>query len=210
VYTTLGETPRARVVWHPLRHDQALPPAPLVHSLVESRLSRKAAILIGDRYSHLTEPHFDDRVITSLTRRLNAFAQLEISLWWFARNGGHLDPPPYTVRYDLARWFWHPSIGGTIFCLRCGQEIQYRRSSRRLDNADRQLAGARTARCRACSRGRVDEWPTHAREPYGRGTWLLQCTAGGCTELFVGQRQARFCEAHRLNRITPTMRAGRG
>ena len=102
-------------------------------------------------------------------RRLNAFAQLELDLWDFASNGGHTAPPPYSVRYDLARWLWHPSIAGAIFCLRCGSELRYRRSERRRsEHADRD-AQLRTARCRKCSRGRADHWPEsrHRAVPTG-------------------------------------------
>jgi hypothetical protein len=120
------------------------------------------------------------------------FAKVEIELWTFATAGGHPAPPPYVVRYDLARWLWHPSIDGAIFCLRCGDELHYRR---------RERPGTRMARCRSCSRGRVDTWPGHALEPYRHGTWLLRCDYPGCAELFVGRRQARRCGRHRTNRL---------
>jgi hypothetical protein len=120
-----------------------------------------------------------------------------VNLWWFAANGGYAGPPPYAVRYDLARWLWHPSITGTIFCIRCGDELRYERRAR---------PEARTARCRRCSRGPANDWPPHAVEPHCRGTWLLRCTHDGCSDIFVGRRQAQHCRRHRLNRLTSSMR----
>jgi hypothetical protein len=67
----------------------------------------------------------------------------------------------------------------------------------------------RTPRCRSCARGETVDWPPQAVEPHTRGTWILQCRATGCTEHFTGRRQARYCERHRLNTISPRLRAKR-
>jgi hypothetical protein len=133
---------------------------------------------------------------------------LELRLWWFAAEGGHPNPPPYPVRFDVARWLWNPSIAGAIFCLRCGEELRYARRGRtRASGTDEEPIRIRTARCRSCSRGREDDWPDHAVEPYRRGTWLLRCATPGCDQLFSGRRQSRHCEHHRLSRLTPGKRA---
>jgi hypothetical protein len=158
--------------------------------------------------AYVFSPHsrelFDGEIGRRMIRRLNALATVEINLWGFAAQAGHTEPPPYACRYDLAGWLWHPAIPGHILCLRCGDEVLYLRRGRTGLVSDR---GSRTARCRACSRGREHDWPAHAVEPYRRGTWLLRCTTAGCTELFVGRRQAKHCEHHRLNRLTLSMRA---
>jgi hypothetical protein len=184
-----------------------LPPAPLVFSLVEEDALRHATTLLGYVLSPYTTLLFDADVRRSLMHRLNAFAEMEVDLWWLAADGGHPHPPPYVVRYDLARWFWHPSISGTIFCLQCGGYLRYERAERRYPSSTTEPDATRTARCRACSRGREDNWPDHAVEPYRRGTWLLRCTTPGCDQLFIGRRQSRHCEHHRLSRLTPSKRA---
>lgn len=184
-----------------------MPPAPLVYSLADARARRDMATLAAYVFSTHTKELWDTDNYAKLMRRLNAFAQLELNLWYFASNGGHTAPPPYTVRYDLARWLWHPSIAGAIFCLRCGNELWYTRSERTCRDQHRGADGQRrTARCRKCSRGRADDWPKQAIEPYQQGTWLLRCTFPGCANLFVGRRQARHCEHHRLNRLNPQLR----
>jgi hypothetical protein len=163
--------------------------------------------LVAYVYSRDTAGVFHEDITRRQLRRSNAAAQLEIELWRLAARGGHPDPPPYTVRYYLARWFWRPSISGALFCLRCGDEIHYVRRARTHTSATgMERTATRMGRCRACSRGREDDWPDHALEPYRRGTWLLQCTVPGCTELFVGRRQARNCDDHRLNRLTRSRR----
>jgi hypothetical protein len=199
LYTTRPELPQVRVAWHPLRPEQATPPAPLVHSLIEERGKRMLAKLAAFTHTRHTKPLFDENVRRNQLHRLNAFAELEVSLWWLAASGGYEDPPPYAVRYELVRWLWHPTISGVIFCLRCGTELRYERAERG--------QASRTARCRACSRGREDDWPNHAVEPHRRGTWLLHCMHLGCDELFVGRRQAQHCERHRLNRLSPGIRS---
>ena len=207
LYTTLAELPTVRTVWDPGRPEAALPPAPLVHSLVEGRAIRHALTLTTYELSPHTAPFRHENVTRSVMRRLNAVAQLEINLWDIAADSGHQDPPPYAVRYDLARWLWHPSIRGVILCLRCGDEVRYARRERtHMIGADTESNATRTARCRACSRGRADNWPDHATEPYKRETWLLHCTKPSCEQLFVGSRQARHCEHHRRNRLTPRVR----
>lgn len=208
LYTTLRELPEVRVEWHPLRRGEAIPPAPLVFSLVEPAAWRVLTTLAAYVFARHTRALFDKDVRRGLLRRLNAFAQLEINLWLFAYDAGHSDPPPYVVRYDLACWLWHPSIEGVIFCLRCGNEVHYRRRGRTHTTAGAPDHGTRVGRCRACSRGREDDWPEHALEPYKRGTWLLHCGHPGCAQLFVGRRQARHCEEHRMNRLTPRARGG--
>jgi hypothetical protein len=207
LYTRLAELPTVRIVWDPGRPEEALPPAPLVHSLVDGSALRQALTLAAYELSPLTAPFWDEQALRSLFRRLNAVAELELMLWWLAAEGGHRDPPPYAVRYDLARWFWHPSISGAIFCLRCGNELRFARRERtQAIGVDIRPHAIRTARCRPCSRGREDNWPDHALEPYKRGTWLLRCTATGCQQVFIGSRQARYCEQHRVNRLTARKR----
>jgi hypothetical protein len=155
-------------------------------------------------YAHTrhTKPLFDDDVRRNQLQRLNAFAALEVNLWWFATPGGHPDPPPYAVRYDLARWLWNPSISGVIFCIRCGTELRYERSERG--------EASRTARCRACSRGREDDWPDNSLELHEQGTWLLHCEHPTCHRLFAGRRQARYCSDHKPNRTTLSRRLSLG
>lgn len=207
LYTTLGELPRVPVTWEPLRPDQKIPPAPLAHSLVAADAMRHLLTLTTYAFASHRGGAFEGDVQRHLLRRLNAFAQLEISLWWFAADGGYPDPPPYVVRYDLARWLWHPSIHGAIFCLRCGEELHYKRRARtRAVSNDTPPEITRSARCPPCSRGPENDWPAHALEPYRRGTWLLRCSHPGCREVFVGRRQGRHCEQHRQNRLTPSMR----
>jgi hypothetical protein len=208
LYTTLRELPRVRIAWDAPRPEEALEPAPLIHSLVDGDALRLAAIRTANTFSHYTAPVFDAEVRRELMLQLNAFAQLEINLWQLAADGGHLHPPPYAVRYDLVRWFWHPSVsGGAILCLRCGDELRYARRGRTLPSGnDGAREAIRTGRCRDCSRGREDDWPGHAVEPYRRGIWLLRCNTPSCEELFIGRRQAQHCEHHRLNRLSPCAR----
>jgi hypothetical protein len=207
LYTTLTELPEARVAWHPVRPEEALPPAPLVVSLVEAQALRVLTTLAAYAYSRFTRPLWDEAIRHNQLRRLNAFAQLEINLWSFAAEGGYPAPPPYTVRYDVARWLWHPTISGAIFCLRCGGELRYsRRGREHLSIGDDPPHETRIGRCRRCSRGREDDWPEQALEPYRQGTWLLKCVHPGCQEVFVGRRHARHCEKHRLSRLTQSAR----
>jgi hypothetical protein len=194
--TGLREHPRASIVWNP--PEEPLPPAPLLWSLVDGDTLRVAITLAAYVYSPHTAKLFDDDITRKLLRRLNAFARLEIALWRFAAKGGHLEPPPYAVRFYLARWFWDPSVSGAIFCLRCGEPIEYLRHER--------TGNKRIGRCRTCSRGREDNWPDHALDPYRRGTWLLRCATPGCNEVFAGRRQARHCQSHRLNRLAHSKR----
>lgn len=184
-----------------------IPPAPLLYSLLEWNAWRTLVTLATYAHTRHTKELFDDDIRRNQVRRLNAFARLEIELWGLAAEGGHQNPPPYAVRYDLARWLWHPSINGAIFCLRCGDELEYiRRDRTRRPSADPDAGSTRTGRCRTCSRGREDDWPDRALEPYGRGTWLLHCSYTGCAQPFVGRRQARHCERHPLSRLTPSAR----
>jgi hypothetical protein len=199
----LREFPDARIAWQPLWSEEELPPAPLVYSLVDEEALRHTTILLGYLLYPSTASLFEGDVRRNLMQRLNAFAELEVDLWWLAADGGHPHPPPYAVRYDVARWLWGPSIAGTILCLRCGDGLRYaRRERRQASLGDIHRNATRTARCRACSRGRENDWPDHAIEPYRRGTWLLRCTSPGCDRLFRGSRQARHCERHRANRLT--------
>jgi hypothetical protein len=205
LYTSLRELPRLRVGWEPLRPAPAIPPAPLVYIFCGFEAARPITTLIAYLDAWDKQLGWDDQVRAGMLRRLNAFAQVELNLWWFAANGGYVDPSPYAVRYSLASLLWHPSIPGAIFCLRCGDELHYQRRARSRPGTED--ATARTARCRACSRGREDAWPDHALEPYRRGTWLLRCDRQGCDQIFVGRRQARYCKHHRLSRLTPSARA---
>ena len=209
LYTTLSELPELQVSWHPLPPRLAVPPAPLVYSLADDRAQHVIATLASYVFPRRTRSAWDDDVRKGMMRRLNAFAQVEINLWRFAADGGYTDVPPYTVRYDLARWLWHPSISGAIFCLRCGTGLRYTRGARTQPDTATADTHPRTGRCRACSRGPEARWPEHAIEPHARGTWILQCTSTGCTERFTGRRQARYCEQHRFNRITGSRRASR-
>jgi len=205
--TTFRALPRLPVEWQRLRLEQALPPAPLVHSLIHADVVYEVARLANIVYARSTAHLWHTQNRQKLMRCLNVFAQLELLLWQYATQAGHSEPPPYAVRYDLARWLWDPCISGALFCLRCGDELHYKRSARTssLDNpAEPQQP--RTARCRRCSRGRPDHWPQHALEPHRRGTWLLHCTFPGCAELFVGRRHARHCHKHRLNALTRSRR----
>jgi hypothetical protein len=211
LYTELRELPEVRVEWHPLRRGEAIPPAPLVLALIEPAAWRVLTTLAAYAFTRHTRDLFDEDVRRGLLRRLNAFALLEINLWWFASDAGYSNPPPYAVRYDLARWLWDPSLDGVIFCLRCGNMVHYRRRGRVHGSADDARDPAvRVGRCRACSRGREDDWPEHALEPYKRGTWLLRCGYPDCAQPFVGPRQAKHCEQHHTNRLTPSARGGTG
>jgi hypothetical protein len=189
---------RTRRVWRPLRLEEPVPPAPLVCSLAEGRAIRVMATLTTYAFTKHTAHLWDERTKLQQMQRLNAFAQLELILWRHAAAGGHTDPPPYTVRFDLARWLWHPAIAGSIFCLRCGDPLRYSRAERKMP-ARPDIR--RDGRCRRCARERDQRWPDNAIEPHQRGTWLLRCAASGCTELHVGRRQARYCERHRPNRL---------
>jgi hypothetical protein len=209
LYTTLAELPEVSIRWVPLEPEQAVPPAPLVHCLVDEGALRLLATLGAYTFPTPMAELWDAEVRQQLMRRLNAFAQVEINLWWHAANAGYPDPPSYPVRYDLARWLWHPSGVGAIFCLRCGDELRYARAQRTTVDAARDTYTQRSGRCRACSRGPEDDWPQNALEPYGRGTWLLQCRYPGCAEMFVGRRNAGSCDRHRASRLTPRLRAAR-
>lgn len=208
LYTSLRELPEVSVVWEPLRPEQKLPPAPLVHCLTDERARDVMAKLALYAFSRHTAKYRDQHAFAQLRRRLNAFARLEINLWSFAADSGHLEPPPYAVRYDLARWLWHPSIAGDIFCLRCGDELRYVRSQRTARGAGRVQRDSRTARCRACARGAEDNWPPYELEPepYRRGTWLLRCQFSGCARAFVGRCNAVYCPRHRASRMSPRLR----
>jgi hypothetical protein len=205
--TGLHEFPRAGIVWDPLRPGQRLPLLPLVRSLLDDETLRRTMKLASLVHTRHTAPLFHADIRKSQLLRLNSFARLEIELWRRAAIGGHAESPPYTVRFYLARWFWDPSISGTIFCLRCGDELHYTRRERtHTTSTATETHPTRTARCRTCSRGRENDWPPHAHEPFARGTWLLQCAAPNCTQLFIGPRQARYCESHRLRHLTPSKR----
>jgi hypothetical protein len=159
LYTSLQGFPSARIVWDAPLPTEPLAPAPLVNSLLDGNGLRRAAILIANRFSPHTARLLDQDRQRKLTLLLNAFvAELELGLWWLAAEGGHPNPPPFPVRYDVACWYWHPSSDGAIFCLRCGEELRYARSERTPAIAsDGEPELTRTARCRACSRGRADD-----------------------------------------------------
>jgi hypothetical protein len=207
--STLREFPEVTVAWDALRPDQPLPPAPLVHCLVASEAVRLMATLAAYRFAKHTRDLWNAEVEKQLIRRLNAFADLEIRLWSIAAGGGHREPPPYTVRYNLARWLWDPSVAGCLFCMRCGDELRYVRTERTYGRRRARNQFRRTMRCRHCSRGRESAWPTGVLEPYGRGTWLRKCGFAGCTDLFVGRADAHYCRRHRLNRLSPRRRVAR-
>jgi hypothetical protein len=155
--TSFTEHPRARIEWDPLRLEQPLPLAPLVRCLIEWNVRRTAMTLASYAFARYTAKLFDENVRRRLMSRLNALARLEIELWRLAAIGGHTEPPPYTVRFYLARWFWHPSISGAIFCLRCGDEVWYvRRTRMQASGTGTEPAAARTGRCRTCSGGLRD------------------------------------------------------
>jgi len=139
-----------------------------------------------------------DDVRTNLMRRLNNYLTLESKLWSLARQGGFPGPVPYAVRYESARWLWSPAITGSVFCLRCGQDINYQRKKKK----DR----PRRARCTHCARGNPAAWPTHAIAPHDRGRWWLNCQHQGCSHAFIGRAQTKFCPEHPLRRITPNRR----
>lgn len=197
--TTLRDLPRVRVAWQPLRSEQAVPPAPLVYSLIATDGWRVLVTLAAYAFPRRMRRIFNEDIQRQQFRRLNVFAALEVELWRLAGLAGYALPPPYAVRYDLARWLWHPSVTGVIFCLRCGDELRYERRQR----GDAERVG----RCRACSRGGEDDWPVNAVEPHRRGTWLMRCAHPACQELFVGSRQRHWCDRHRLNRLTLSKRA---
>ena len=163
LYTSLGELPELEVTWAELPPDQELPPAPLLFQLGEDRAQRVIATLASYVFTRHTRRLWDADIRARLIQRLNAFAQVEINLWRFAADAGHTDPPPYPIRYDLARWLWHPSIGGVIFCLRCGTELAYARSARTRPDGATVDPHLRTGRCRVCSRGAETRWPPRHR-----------------------------------------------
>jgi hypothetical protein len=201
--TGLPKLGNMTVSWRPRRPEEGVQPAPLVHCLLDEGALFLKRELTAFAYTPGTRILFEgdeDDVWRALLCRLNGFAYVEASLWWYASEGGYPHLPPYAVRYDLANWLWHPSLSGDsiIFWLRCGREALYHRRERQRTDGEH----ARNARCRACTRGRPDDWPKHALEPYERGTWLLHCSHPGCNNRFVGRRQAQRCPRHRLNRIT--------
>jgi hypothetical protein len=133
----------------------------------------------------------------------NRFLALEAMLWGMARDdGGYSKPVPYPVRYVAASHLWSPTIAGIAFCLRCGDEIRYRRAGRMTNNRPRTAPV-----CDPCVRSGTSSWPSHALMPYDRGRWLLRCAQPGCSEPpFPGRAQARYCPEHRQNRLTPSER----
>lgn len=187
-------------------------PAPLVFACLEHR-ARYELTRLGAPYftRHIADYQdrddtgegysvdlFDADVRRRLMRHLNAFAFLEINLWWLAREGGLTVPVPYPVRYDVARYLWSRESSGHIFCLRCGSEVHFKRAPRE--------GISRVGRCLRCSRGRPEAWPEHALEPYERATWWLKCQFPGCDRAFVGRAQARHCPAHRTSRLASSGR----
>jgi hypothetical protein len=204
--TELPELPEVSVAWHLPPAEYELPVAPLVHYLADVRARYMMADLASQAFSRYTATLWDPDNLARKRRPLNAFARLEITLWSYAAKGGYVKPPPYAVRYDVARWLWHPSIAGSIFCLRCGDELRYLRSQRTARDAGGVQRDSRTARCRACARGAEDDWPAHALEPHRRGTWLLRCQFSDCTQPFDGRRHALYCPRHRASRMSPRRR----
>jgi hypothetical protein len=194
----LAENTLVKIEWRTPRADEPVMPAPLVSSFADARALRVMWTLMTYAFTRHSRHLWDQNTRLQLMQRLNAFAQLELILWHHAADGGHTDPPPYTVRFDLARWLWHPALAGSIFCLRCGDPLTYSRAERRMPE---HLNTRRDGRCRPCAREREHRWPDNAIEPDRRGTWVLRCTLPGCAEPLVGRRQALYCERHRPNRL---------
>lgn len=123
----------------------------------------------------------------ALLERLNVFLVVEWRLWKLARLAGYSDPIPYAVRYYANRFLWGPEAIGLALCLRCGDEITYKRA----DPGKR-----RVPVCRACVHARSTNWPAHAIAPHDSGLWWLTCLEADCGLAFIGRPQRRYCPAH--------------
>jgi hypothetical protein len=174
--------------------------APLVYACLEEAARYELTTLLALYHSPRMDELWSEDVRLGLRRRLNAYLELELNLWWLARESGFSDPLPYAVRYENARWLWSPKIAGVVACLRCGERVSHVRAGR---------MGKREPRCASCSRGNPTAWPAHAIAPHDRGRWWLACQVPSCANAFKGPSQARHCPAHRSARLTRSRRTSR-
>jgi hypothetical protein len=119
---------------------------------------------VTEAWSRLTRTQYTGDQRTRLMERTNCFIKVEATSWELATfDGGYTGTVPYLVRYEAARWLWSPLIAGTVFCLRCGTTIRYKRPGR--DSGPRRRTVPVCDRCLRSSSG----WPSHALMPHERG-----------------------------------------
>jgi len=207
VYTGLNELPQVGYSFKSCSDGDDLVPAPLVVHCLAAEAGHVLAKLIAHRFTPVyARPEPDDQeghllagdVRRAIARRLNSLVLVESNLWYLASLGDTDLVVPYAVRYDLARFMWDREQPGHVLCLRCGSHVHYRRPAR--------YGTPRHARCRPCSRGNPDAWPSHASEPHTRGTWWLRCQAQDCTHIFVGRADQLRCPHCRLDTTTLSRR----
>jgi hypothetical protein len=207
VYTELAELPNVGYEFKPCTDREDLALAPLLTHCLSARAGLHLAVLTSYRFSPVIARHktdfyevdlFASDVRASLARRANSLALLESHLWFIATLGDPEIIPPYAVRFDLARYTWDRNQPGHILCLRCAAHVHYRRKPR--------PGTPRDGRCRPCSRGRPNTWPTHAIEPDRRGTWWLHCQTPGCSTAFTGRADQLRCPHCRLDTTTRSKR----
>jgi len=193
-YTGLAELPEVDYSFKTCTNGEDLALAPLVTHCLSERAGHLLAVLTAYRFNPLIARHktqdgevdlFRPEIRTMLAHRVNCLALVESNLWFLASLEDSDIVPPYAVRYDLARFMWDRRQPGHILCLRCGCHVHYRRDAR--------LGTPREGRCRPCSRGRPDDWPTHAIEPDSRGTWWLHCQTQDCPNTFAGRAHQLGC-----------------
>jgi hypothetical protein len=207
VLTQLAELPDVGYSFKPCTDGDELAVAPLLTHCLSDEAGFHLAVLTAYRFIPViarkkTENGevdlFAPDVRASLANRANNLALVESNLWFLASLGDADIVTPYAVRYDLAHYAWDPQQPGHILCLRCASHTHYRRQ--------RRAETPRDGRCRHCSRGRPDDWPTHATEPHTRGTWWLRCQTPDCPNTYVGRANQLRCPHCRLNRTTPAQR----
>ena len=166
---------------------------PLMLSVAGS-LVRPAGNLLIRRLSPTQKQ--DRRTLTTLGMRLVTY---EARLWSVASaHGAKSTVIPFASRVRSLRWWWEPGVGRepqVTLCIRCGTpEITNHATG--------------PPYCRHCSDKRALTLP-NTLAPHERGTWWIACAASGCRNAFVGHAQARYCPAHRQEKITPNRRSPR-
>jgi hypothetical protein len=148
--------------------------------------------LLGERSSALNPEHH------VLRAQLSMPLLTEHDLW--VRIAGE-ERVPYPFVHDAVRILRRDAAkaGNASLCARCGAALYTR------------VRGAPAVRCETCAKEppAAREWPVHAVMPHDKGEWWLTCQAAGCTNAFIGPRQARRCSSCRLAKVTPRKRPGR-
>jgi hypothetical protein len=207
IYTGLAELPEVGYSFKTCTDSEELALAPLLTHCLSAKAGHLLAVLIAYRFTPSIARRktqdgevdlFKPAIRTKLAHRANSLALVESNLWFLATLADPEIVPPYAVRYDLARFTWDRRQPGHILCLRCGTHLHYHRPAR--------LGTHREGRCRPCSRGRPDTWPTHAIEPHTRGTWWLHCQTQNCPNTYAGRANQHRCPQCRLDNTTPSQR----